>query len=384
MGGEDTTLDAESALMRSKGHEVRVHLFHNAEIVGGAIGKIKAGMSAIYNRASAAEIKKVVAEFKPDVVHVHNFFFAASPSILVAIKKMNIPLVTTIHNYRLICANSLLMREHKVCELCVKHDFPWHGVKYKCYHESAVQSAAIGAMAAIHKWMGTWKNSVDLYITPSAFLKNKLIHSSFTAPSEKIEVKRNFIADPGFNDIDSRKNYFLFVGRLSPEKGIDVLLQAWSELTSYELVIAGDGLERAHLEKKYGHYNNVRFVGHQKKEEVIGLMKNSRALIFPSIWYEGMPLTIIEAFATGTPVIGSNLGGISEMITDGVNGLLFDVGIPEKIREAVLKFNQLVSENDRSMYHHARESYLEMYHSDKCYDDVMRLYKKVIDSKSKS
>ncbi|MBL7699257.1 MAG: glycosyltransferase family 4 protein [Chitinophagaceae bacterium] len=383
MGGEDTTVEAESELMRSKGHDVRLHLFDNAEVVGGTVGKLKAGASAIYNRASAAEIKKVVREFNPDVVHVHNFFFAASPSILVAVKKMNIPLVTTIQNYRLICANALLLRNNKVCELCVHSDFPWWGVKYKCYHHSSVQSAAIGAMAAVHKWRGTWKNAVDLYITPSAFLRNRHIDSSFGVPGEKISVKRNFIADPGVADASSRKNFFLFVGRLSTEKGVHVLLEAWQGLPGDQLMIAGDGPERENLEKKYGEKNNISFVGKKSKDDVIALMKQSKALIFPSIWYEGLPLTIVEALATGTPVIGSDLGAISEMINDGKNGLLFEAGSPGKLEDAIGRFKTLASASDSNLYNGARTSYLEYYHPDKCYLEVMRLYHQLIENKSR-
>lgn len=373
-GGEDTTVQAESELMRSRGHDVRVHFFDNANIGGGIKGKLTAGMSAVYNRSSAQQIKKVLLEFTPDVVHVHNFFFAASPSVLREVHRHRIPLVVTIHNYRLICANALLLRNNKVCELCISHDFPWYGVKYKCYHDSAVQSAAIGAMSAIHKWSGTWKKVVNLYITPSAFAKNKLVHSSFNVDAEKIAVKANFINDPGEADVEQRQENFLFVGRLSVEKGVGVLLEAWSGFAEHKLVIAGDGPEGETLRTKYGHLKNVRFVGHQTKEEVTRLMKECRALIFPSIWYEGLPLTIIEAFATGTPVIGSNLGAMSEMIRDGHNGLLFEVANTGSLRSAIERFNAAISDKQYTMYANARNIYLEKYHPDKCYDAIMKLY----------
>jgi glycosyltransferase involved in cell wall biosynthesis len=376
-GGEDTTVQAESDLMRSKGHEVRVHFFDNANIGEGAAGKINAGISAIYNRSAAAVIRKVLAEFGPDVVHVHNFFFAASPSVLREVHKLRIPLVVTIQNYRLICANALLLRNNRVCELCISHDFPWYGVKYKCYHESAVQSAAIGAMAAVHKWLGTWKKVVSMYITPSAFARNKLIHSSFNVDDNKITVKPNFIDDPGTADNGSRRNHFLFVGRLAVEKGVDTLLDAWSGLPAHQLVLAGDGPEGDKLKSKYGHLTNIQFVGHKSKDEVTRLMKECRALVFPSIWYEGLPLTIIEAFATGTPVIGSNLGAMSEMISDGYNGLLFEAANASALRESIERFNKLVSQNNQSLYTNARNVYLEKYHPEKCYAEVMNIYNAV-------
>jgi glycosyltransferase involved in cell wall biosynthesis len=380
-GGEDTVVQAESDLMRSKGHEVLVHFFDNAVISGSPGGKLKAGVYAIYNPSSAAEIRNVIAAFKPDIVHVHNFFFAASPSVLREVHALRIPLIATIHNYRLICANALLLRDGKICELCVSHAFPWYGVKYKCYHDSAIQSAAIGAMAAVHKWLGTWQKVVDRYITPSAFARNKLIHSSFNVNANKISVKPNFIPDPGPGSASERKNYFLFVGRLASEKGVNVLLEAWKELGDQKVVIAGSGPESAELMSAYGHLNNISFAGHKNKHEVIGLMKECRALIFPSIWYEGLPMTIIEAFATGTPIIASDLGAMSEMITTGENGLLFQAGNAQSLRQSVHEFNSIVLNGGQTLYNGARKAYVERYHPEKCYDEVMKIYSSVTDLK---
>lgn len=380
-GGEDTTVDAESNLMRSKGHDVRVHIFDNAGMQNGFTGKLKAGVSGIYNSHSAKEVEKIVEEFAPDVVHVHNLFFAASPSVLIAVHKKKIPIVATIQNYRLICANALLLRDNKVCELCVSHDFPWYGVKYKCYHNSAVQSTAVGLIAAIHKWRGTWKNAVDTYITPSTFSKEKLVHSSLGVPADKIEVKRNFIADPGNAETASRNKYFLFVGRLAAEKGVQVLLEAWQGLPNEQLIIAGDGPEKNELVSKYGELKNVQFTGHQSKEEVLNLMKKCKALLFPSIWYEGLPLTIVEAFATGTPVIGSSIGAVGEMIKDRYNGLLFEAGNSKSLKHSIELFNKLIVEGSYTMYENARESYIQHYHPEKCYLESMRIYEKVINGR---
>ena len=174
-----------------------VHFFDNAKVASGFGGKLKSGISAIYNKSSARLITSVIRSFQPDIVHIHNFFFAASPSVIVAVHKLNIPLIVTIHNFRLICTNSLLLRDNKICELCVNLDYAWYGVKYKCYHDSAIQSAMVAAMAATHKWSGTWKNKVDLYFTPAGFSREKLVHSSLNLPDAQIVVKPNFIPDPG-------------------------------------------------------------------------------------------------------------------------------------------------------------------------------------------
>ncbi len=204
-GGEDTTLDAEMNLMILKGHEVELLLFDNADMEKGITGKVKTAVKSIYNKASAKKVAKKIEAFNPDIIHVHNFFFDASPSVLIEAKRHKIPLVVTLHNFRLVCANALLLRDGKICELCLPHDFPWYGVKYKCYHDSAVQSAVVGAFAAVHKWTGTWRNKVDMFITPSSFSRVKLLHSSLAVDADKIKVKPNFINDPGTGEVAEKK-----------------------------------------------------------------------------------------------------------------------------------------------------------------------------------
>lgn len=376
-GGEDSTLEAEVNLMREKGHEVMVTLFDNASMQTGLVGKLKAGISAIYNVASAREVSETLEKFRPDVVHVHNFFFTASPSVLIAVARKKIPLVVTIQNFRLVCANSLLLRNNHICELCIGHDFPWYGVKYKCYHNSAVQSAVVGATAAIHKWLGTWRSKVDIFITPSQFSRNKLLHSSLKPEPNKIEVKHNFIIDPGMTEHSQREAYYLFVGRLSAEKGVETMIKAWSLLPEANLVIAGDGPEGEHLRTKYADIANISFVGKKSRPEVLELMKHCKALIFPSIWYEGLPLTIIESLATGTPVLASSLGAMKEMITHGKNGLLFQPGDPKDLANAIITFNGTIANGVVDMYANARQTYLDEFHPNACYQQIMDIYNRL-------
>lgn len=381
-GGEDSALESEIELMSNKGNEVRLLIFDNATVINGVAGKLKAGISSIYNIESAKRIENEINDFKPDIVHVHNFFFTASPSILIQASKQKIPVVVTLHNFRLICTNTLLLRNNKVCELCISHTFPWYGVKYKCYHDSAAQSAMVGAMSAIHKWIGTWRNKVDVFITPSNFSRNKLLGSSLKVPSEKIKIKYNFVADPGQGSPTTREDFFVFVGRLSPEKGIETLLNSFSSLGSEKILIAGDGPQKEMLIEKYKAYKNIIFLGRKNRNEVFELMKRAKALVFPSICYENLPLTIAEAFATGTPVIGSKLGAMEEMITHGYNGLHFEAGNSVKLKESIALFHSYIQRKDFSLYSNARSSYLENYHPDKCYNDVMKIYKSVINKQS--
>jgi glycosyltransferase involved in cell wall biosynthesis len=377
-GGEDTTLDAEAALLSSKGHEVRIQLFDNNEMGKGILHKVRGGIKSVYNGKSARKTGAVIDDFKPDIVHVHNFYFTASPSVVIEAKRHKAPVVLTIQNYRLICANCLLLRDHKICELCVHHDFPWYGVKYKCYHNSAIQSAMVGAIGAIHKWIGTWRNKVDMILTPAAFIKNRLTDSSLNVDPQKIIVKHNFIKDPGSSPAEKRKRFYLFVGRLSEEKGVESLLKTWTTLAGTDLIIAGDGPDKNKLVERYGDVPGVKFVGKKAHEEILGLMKECRALIFPSIWYEGLPLTIIEALATGTPVIASNLGAMQEMIQDAENGFLFTAGNTAHLSEVIVKFNAIIDRQDFSLYKNARQTYISKYHPEKCYTDIMNIYNSVL------
>jgi glycosyltransferase involved in cell wall biosynthesis len=381
-GGEDAAVEAESNLLEQRGHEVEKLIFENSDAGGNIFSKAGTAMRAVYNASSAKKLREKLSEFKPEIIHLHNFFFEASPAIIIEAHRAAVPLVVTIHNYRLICTNALLLRDGHVCELCVHKTFPWYGVRYKCYHHSAMESMAVGIMSSYHKLAGTWKNKVPQYVTPSEFIKSKLVNSSLQLPSSKISVKRNFIPDPGESDVSKRTDYFLFVGRLSAEKGIGALLSCFSNLTGSRLVVAGGGPESESLTRNYGNLPNVTFMGQLGKEEVLGLMRQCRALIFPSTWYEGAPLTITEAFATGTPVIGTRLGAMQEMIQHNVNGLLFEQDSRQALEQAVATMNRLGEQKDYSLNTGARQTYLEHYHPDKCYDTIMNIYKSVIEQKN--
>jgi glycosyltransferase involved in cell wall biosynthesis len=378
-GGEDSAVAAETSLLTSHGHTVNTLFFSNEESGNGIITKIKTGIRAVYNSGSAKKLKEAISVFRPDVIHIHNFFYDASPAVILQAYKEKIPVVVTIHNYRLICASAILLRDNKICELCVHNIFPWHGVIHKCYHHSAVQSAVVGSISGFHKLTGTWRKKVNKYITPSAFIRSKLLHSSLKVSADKILVKRNFIEDPGVSAMENRNNYFLFVGRLTHEKGIDVLLRCFKDLPGIELIIAGGGPEKDALVQQYGHLENVQFRGLLAKPDIIALMKNCKALIFPSVWYEGLPVTIVEAFATGTPVIASRLGAMEEMIQHKINGLLFEAGEPEKLKAAVQAFNEYTGKERFSLYEEARQSYLNYFHPSKCYEAVMDIYNAAIE-----
>ena len=286
----------------------------------------------------------------------------------------------TLHNYRLICANSLLLRNDQVCELCIHKKFPLAGIRYKCYRSSISQSALVTTITGLHKLIGTWRNKVTAFITLNEFSRSKLLYSSLQIPAEKMITKPNFVPDPGEGN-QQREDFFLFAGRIVREKGVHILLQSFVTMQEQKIVIVGDGPEKNVLEQQFKNYPNILFAGHVDKTQVREYMKRCKALICPSIWYEGAPLTIIEAFATGTPVIASKLGSMIESISDGHNGLHFIAGDSNDLTARIRIFIK-ETETSKMFYKNARQTYLEKYHPDIHYRAIIDIYKKVMAKKN--
>lgn len=374
-GGEDVAVDLETSTLIKKGHEVKTLFFDNAPI-GGSLSKITAAFRSIYNLASAKKVSKAILEFKPDIIHLHNLFFIASPSVIYAANKHNIPIILTLHNYRLICSNGLLLRDNRVCELCVQKKFPISGIKYKCYRGSSTGTAVVTAITGTHKLIGTWKNRVSAFIVSNEFSKSRFLNSSLDVPADRIIVKPNFVADPGEGNIN-RDNFFLFAGRIATEKGVDILLEAFVGLPSEKLIVIGDGPEKDLLQKKYSSQTNILFAGKKSRDEVLDAMKRSKAFICPSIWYEFTPFTNFEAFATGTPVIASRLGSMIDTVRDGYDGLHFNVGDANDLRQKIELFVQKVK-NNNDYYKNARQTYLEKYHPEVYYRSILKIYETAV------
>jgi len=375
-GGEDVVVDSECSLLIEKGHNVDLLRFYNKPIEG-FYKKFKTAFSSFFNYTSSIKLKKKIKEFKPDIIHVHNIFFAASPSVFFTSYRLQIPVVITLHNYRLICANALLLRNNSVCELCINKKFPLAGIRYKCYRNSVSETTLVTMITGIHKLIGTWQNKITCYIALNEFSRTKLLHSSLGIPENKMVTKPNFAADPGETKL-LREDFFLFAGRIVKEKGVHLLLKAFAATSNQNIIIAGDGPEKNTLELQYRNYSNISFTGYLTKTEITGYMKRCKAFICPSIWYEGAPLTIIEAFATGTPVIASRLGSMLDTITDGYDGLHFTAGDENDLRQKILNFLKITEINDQ-LYKNARQTYLEKYHPEIHYKSIMQIYKQAIE-----
>jgi glycosyltransferase involved in cell wall biosynthesis len=326
-GGEDAVVRAEGELLAAAGHEVVVHLARNpssAARTGAALA-----MSG-WNPLTARELRNVAERVRPDIAHVHNTWYALSPSVLSALAAASVPVVMTLHNYRLLCANGYLFRDGHVCEDCVG-SHPWHGVRHRCYRGSLIASTPAAGTIALHRALGTWSRHVRLFLALNEFARTRFIRGGL--PPHKIHVKPNFVSDPGRRLAPpSRSRTILYVGRLETEKGLDTLLDAWDARSSseFELVLVGDGKLGPALRRRTP--LGVRLTGSLPRKEVLAWMLRSRSLVFPSVLYEGQPIVVLEALACGLPILASRLGGNAELLPED---LLVPPGQPAAWTEAL-------------------------------------------------
>ncbi len=306
-GGEDTVVDSEVDALRARGHEVELFEAQNAEPEG---SRLATARDAIWSRTSAAAVRDVVERFRPDVAHVHNHAYELSASIFPALADLDIPIVQTLHNYRMTCSATYLLRDGLPCELCVGSKASWQGIRHSCFRGSRSGSTMLAGMQLA--WRRAAIPNVDRFIVLTEFARN--IYERAGIAAEQLVVRPNTVRDVGFTTPARAADApLLFVGRLEQSKGIDVLIDA---IGDHPLVVAGDGPLRAGLEARAA--SNVSILGQQSRVEIDELMRRGRALIVPSTWYEGFPMVVLEALAAGTPVIASDLGALAEVVPDTV------------------------------------------------------------------
>ncbi|HUY12183.1 MAG TPA: glycosyltransferase family 4 protein [Terriglobia bacterium] len=374
-GGEDVVFEQERRLLERYGHQV--HLYHRAnDEVGRESGRIGIAAETIWSRRTDREITKLLNEVKPDVVHVHNTFMVISPSVYWACGAAGVPVVQTLHNYRLLCPAATFFRAGKVCEECIPHG-PWRGVRYACYRDSRLATATVAMMLSVHREIGTWKKKVTSYIALTRFARDKFVEAGL--PTERIFVKPNFVdPDPGVRESDGE--YGLFMGRLMPEKRPDRVIQALASVPSrFPFLIAGTGPERERLEAEVAKLglSHVRFVGQVAREQAFSLMKKARFLVFSSEWYETFGLTMVEAFACGTPVIATRMGAMQEIVDDGRTGLHFTPGDAEDLARK-MEWAWTHPESMRAMGIEARREFELRYTAEKNYGQLIEIYQKAV------
>lgn len=370
-GGEDMVVDAEIALLRAKGHLVVGYRRSNDDIV--RVRPLGLAVDTFWSRSTVAEVNALINQHRPDIIHTHNTFPLISPSLYWAARRAGIPVVQTLHNFRMICPQAMFLRNGQVCEDCLGH-VPWRGVVRGCYRGSRAQSVVLAGMTTSHWLLGTWRNKVTRYIALNDFCRDKFIEGGLLA--EKIAVKPNFVdwATAATIQPDSRQG-FLFVGRLSPEKGVLTLSQAVTNFGSNFLVrVAGTGAESRYLEGS----PNVRLLGALGSDGVRAEMERAQALVMPSIWYENFPRTLVEAFACGLPVIASRLGAMAELIRDGETGLLFEPGNAEDLA-LKMRWAQTHPQEMVRMGRAARAEYESKYTPEINYQQLMAIYQDAIE-----
>lgn len=372
-GGEDESFRAEVAALRDVGHHVTVLTEHNDRVQ--ELGPLRVAGRTVWSMESYGRIRRLLRDERPDLLHVQNFFPLLSPSVYYAAHAEHVPVVQSLRNYRLLCANSLFFRDGHVCEDCLGRAVVWPGVVHKCYRDSATASATVATMIGAHRLMGTWNTMVDGYIVLTEFARNKFIQGGL--PADKLLVKPNFVyPDPGEGVHDGE--YALFVGRLTPEKGVYTLLDAWSRLpTTTQLRIIGDGPLREHVMQVAAERRNIHYVGHLPVTEVYNQMGAATLVILPSEWYETFGRVAVEAFAVGTPVIASRIGAVAELVEDGVTGLVFE---PGNAADLAAKIGWLLDHPEVAcrMRKEARAVYEEKYTAEKNVRMLIDIYTKVI------
>jgi glycosyltransferase involved in cell wall biosynthesis len=392
-GGDSTYMFNLSRLLEERGHEV-VHFamqhsenlpspyagYFVSEIDFPALLERPTPASAlrvlgrsIYSGEARGKITRLIADTKPDIAHIHNIHAHLTTSILSPLERAGIPIVWTLHDYKLVCPNSDLLSGDEICERCIPNRF--HQIVLRRCKKGSLGASAVAMLVALHDRLTRVSSRVDRFIAPSRFLEGKLVEGGFDR--DKITWLPNFV-DVENSGTEPEGNYYLYFGRLSREKGVDSLIRAAARLGRGRLVILGDGPERPALERLASDRGAARieFLGRRTREEVGALLGAAQFVVLPSRWYENLPFSIMEALAAGKPVIASDIGGIPEMVDDGVNGFVFPAG-----NEAALadRISVLLDSPDlrKEMGRKGREKALELYNPEYHYARIMEIYREL-------
>ena len=370
--GENQVFEAERDLLRENGHEVLEFVRHSDEIRSMRyFGTVIGGLSTPWSPWAAAGIRRMVDDFRPDVVHVHNTFPLISPAIFHAIGN-RAARVLSLHNYRLFCPAGIPIRAGRVCTECLDTRSVWPALRYGCYRNSRLSTLPLAISVALHRKLGTWTRHVDAYIASTKFQREIMVAAGL--PEGSVHVKPYFTGNLKPVPWRDRDNYAVFVGRLSVEKGVKTLLSAWKSVSGLPLKIIGYGPLRRILESQVSAQGiNAEFLGEVPRENLLSLVSGAYLQIVPSECYEGFPMVILEAFAGGTPVVASRVGSLSEIVLDGETGLHFKAGDPVDLARRV---NSLIERPELAyrMGMKAREIFLEKYTAEKNLDLLIGIY----------
>ena len=371
-GGEDIYFLSLVNLLKKKNHQVYAFTRNSKNITDNFADKLNVAVGMLLNTQVATELTDLINEFKPDIAHFHNVYPLISPLAYHVCKKYHIPIVQTVHNYRFLCPKALLFRGGKICELCARKRFSYLSIVFGCYHQSYLASFIFSPAFLFHNLLKSF-DYIDTYIFPAEFIRNyhvKTLH----IPINKTVVFPNFIDNNKALKYHQTEisSYFLFAGRLSEEKGITQLLDTFSSLPQLKLIVIGDGPLRKQVEK-YKKYKNIIIKNFLPREKIFTYMKNALSTIIPSLWYEVLPMVMLESFANGTPVIVPRFGTFTTTVQEGKTGIFYEQynfdDLKEKIIYAWENRNKL-----KKMREYAQKEYESKYTADRHYEALMKVY----------
>jgi len=375
-GGEDQVFVEETALLESRNHRVVRCEVHNDQVE--YMNPLTLAKDTVWNTSVYRELGALIRRERPDVAHFHNTLPLISPSGYYAARAEGVPVIQTLHNYRLLCPVALFFRDGRVCEDCMGKVVPYPGVVHGCYRGSRAASGVVATMLTLHRAWRTWTEMIDVYVALTEFARDKFVEGGL--PAGKIVVKPNFVApDPGRGQ--GGGGYALFVGRLAPKKETGTMLSAWDRLgTGVPLKIVGDGPLKDQVVRAAAGRSNVEWLGHRPLADVHALMRKADVLVFPSEWYETFGRVAAEAFAAGTPVIAANIGAVAELVEHGRTGLKFRPGDPEDLATQVEWALSHPAEL-RRMRGEARAEFEAKYTAERNYLALMEIYEAALKRK---
>ena len=332
--GEDLVYRNERALLEQAGFTVIPYERHNDDLDDSSLWKrVRLGQGSIWSRRTWREVSDLLTSERPDLVHVHNTFPQLTPSIYRACRDQGVPVVQTLHNFRLICPQAMLARQGRTCVDCLGGSL-WPALRHRCYRGSLAATLAQVLTLTVNRGLGSY-GLVDQYLALTRFAMNKLVEGGI--PVRRLTVKPNFLPDPPEPGAGNG-GYALFVGRLSAEKGVRTLLTAWRKNLGLPLRIYGTGpLEtelRALVEQER---LPVEFCGFGDRQQIYAAMREAAMLVVPSEWYEGFPMVVLEALACGTPVVASRIGSLGEVVVEGITGIHFAPGNANALAAAIVR-----------------------------------------------
>jgi glycosyltransferase involved in cell wall biosynthesis len=376
-GGEDIVFAQEVKELQHN-HQVQAMTFKNKKGWRGFFQFILYP----WNVFAVKKALRSIAEFRPDIVHVHNTHYAIGPLLFRALQKRKIPVVLTLHNFRLLDPSASLFYRDKIYIPDLTANFPWQSVRLRVLDNSLLKTFWTALTYYLHKKAGTWKN-IDRYLTFSNFAKKLIVRSSLDIAPDQIRIKPNFVLPPANEPVPPlRENHFIYIGRLSEEKGILPLLKAFSK-SDFKLKIFGDGPLRADVLQYVERYPNISYQGFQSKSTLHAELCSCEALLVPSICYEGMPLNVLEAFSLGTPVLANRRGILEEMIDDGIHGFHFDVNDPAGTVATLKKWHNLTKDDKQKISLNCQKAYWDKYSPQKNVILLESIYQEVIKNKTR-